>query len=376
MAVAQFADIELTDLEITSERLILRPWRPADAAEVAAIMRTGAMHEFLALPDPYTDTHAAEFVTTIGQAERQRGSGIDCAVVERAGGRLVGSATVRLPWAGRPADIGYWIAPHDRGQGYAAEATARLTRWAHEHGVRRVELHLEVANVASARVALRAGFGYEATQRDALPIGDSYRDVAVFVRTADDSGEPVAPAFAPLPRAGLTDGVVTLREPVPADLDAFAEQEDDELTRLVGFTGAAPPRRAMLRLLTGARLDWLVGQVAPLTIVDVETGTLAGSLRVRLAGPPNVGGLGYAVHPQFRGRGYTARALRLLVPWAFERAEFARLELGAKQDNVASQRAALAAGFAPDGTLARRLRNADGSFSDEVRFALVNPRYR
>jgi RimJ/RimL family protein N-acetyltransferase len=79
------------------------------------------------------------------------------------------------------------------------------------------------------------------------------------------------------------------------------------------------------------------------------------------------------VHPAFRGRGYTARALRLLVPWAFGPGGFARLELGAKTENVASQRAAVAAGFEPDGVRAGRLRNPDGSYSDEVRFALINP---
>ena len=58
---------------------------------------------------------------------------------------------------------------------------------------------------------------------------------------------------------------------------------------------------------------------------------------------------------------------------AFADGGFARLELGAKTANLASRRAALAAGFAPDGVRAARLRNPDGSYSDEVRFALINP---
>jgi RimJ/RimL family protein N-acetyltransferase len=94
---------------------------------------------------------------------------------------------------------------------------------------------------------------------------------------------------------------------------------------------------------------------------------------VRHAGPPQIGGIGYVVHPEFRGRSYTTRALRLLVPWAFDLAGFARLELGAKTGNVASQRAAAAAGFEPDGVRRGRLRNPDGSFDDEVRFALLRP---
>jgi RimJ/RimL family protein N-acetyltransferase len=114
--------------------------------------------------------------------------------------------------------------------------------------------------------------------------------------------------------------------------------------------------------------------VAVFSMVDVATGRVAGSLRLRQAGPPQVGGVGYVVHPQFRGRGYTTRAVRLLVPWAFGAADFARLELGAKVGNESSLRAAASAGFQRDGVRQRRLRNPDGSFSDEVRYALVNPK--
>jgi RimJ/RimL family protein N-acetyltransferase len=111
-------------------------------------------------------------------------------------------------------------------------------------------------------------------------------------------------------------------------------------------------------------------------MVDVATGSFAGELQVRLSGPPQTGSLGYVVHPRFRGRGYTTRALRLVVPWAFEVADLARLQLGAKVGNVASQRAALSAGFRPEGVHEGRLRNADGTFADELGFALVDPRYR
>jgi hypothetical protein len=41
---------------------------------------------------------------------------------------------------------------------------------------------------------------------------------------------------------------------------------------------------------------------------------------------------------------------------------------------VASQRAALAGGFQPDGVRAERLRDPDGTFSDEIRFASLRPR--
>ncbi|MGH8960939.1 MAG: GNAT family N-acetyltransferase [Jatrophihabitantaceae bacterium] len=370
-----FADVELDELVLRGPRLTLRPWRVKDADAVFAIMQDRGMHEFLALPEPYTHEVAMRFVSELGDEGRRDGTGIDCAVAETATGRLVGSAALRLTGQ---RDVGYWVAPDARGHGYAAEATRTLAEWGFAHGLRRVQVLCDVRNLASVRTALAVGFRYEGTVRDLLqrPLDVSaperLSDLAWFGRLATEPGEPVPPTFTPLPAGGLGDGVVSLRAMAPADAPALGET-DDQLTLEWGFTGRAHSTDEVRRAADHAGLDWLVGGVAPFTIVDDESGRAAGSLRVRLAGPPGVGGLGYVVHPDFRGRGYTTRALRLLVPWAFGPGGFARLELGAKAGNVASQRVAEAAGFESDGVRAGRLRNPDGSYSDEVRFCLVNP---
>ena len=84
------------------------------------------------------------------------------------------------------------------------------------------------------------------------------------------------------------------------------------------------------------------------------------------AGPPGVGHVGYGILPEFRGRGFTARTLDLVADWLFTHAGLHRLELGHKAPNAASGGAAVRGGFTVEGTLARRLRNADGSTEDEV----------
>ena len=372
--MGEFAGVELRDLELRGPRLTLRPWRAEDAARVHAIMQDPAMHSFLAVPDPYTEAVAHRYVSELGEEGRSAGTGIGSAV-ETATGRVVGSAALRF---GGPADVGYWIATDARGHAYAAEAVRLLADWAFAHGLDRVELCCDVRNLASARTALSAGFGYEGTARDRLHrcIDDAgtvrVSDLALFARLAGDSGERVAAAFARLPAGGLTDGVLTLREIAPDDAPALAET-DDHLSLATGFTGRARDPVEVRRAADRAGLDWLVGTVAGFAMVDAATGRVAGSIQLRQAGPPDVGGIGYVTHPDFRGRGYTGRALRLLVPWAFGEAGFARLELGAKADNVASQRAALAGGFLPDGVRVARLRNPDGSYADEARYALMNP---
>jgi RimJ/RimL family protein N-acetyltransferase len=369
-------EVQLDGVVLTGARLTLRPWREADADRVHEILQDRRMHEFLALPQPYSHETAIGFVSRFAPTARAEGTALECAVDETATGRVVGSAKLRL---GGDPEIGFWIAPDAQGRGYAAEATTLLAEWGFARGLRRVRLNCDVRNLASARTALAAGFRFAGVSRDGITSGGTdgvppHRgDLARFARLPDDPPGRVAPAFAPLPPGGLTDGVVTLRLTEPADADGFFEQETDPVTVANGFTGRPPAREAVRHMANRAGLDWLVGSAGALTILDAASGGYAGSLRLRRSGPPGVGGIGYAVHPAFRGRGYTARALRLLAGWAFDGGGFARLELGAKVDNVASQRAALAAGFAREGVMRARLRAPDGAYRDEARFCLLSP---
>lgn len=372
-----FNGFELDGVELSGDRLLLRPWSSADAPDVHAIMQDRSMHRFLALPDPYTPEEATTFTTVVGQEGRSDGTGLGCAVVERSTGALVGAAALRL--RGDP-EIGYWIAPAAQGNNYAAEATRLLCAWGFDTlGVPRIRLDCDVANLASVRTALAAGFSFEGVARDGAAgvggDGDGRADLARFGRLRGDRGLPVPTAFPGLPPEGLTDGVVALRPIEPGDTDGLLGC-DDEVTVGWGFTGHGLDRDECRRRAAHGGLDWLVGRSAPMAIVDVRTGQFAGELTLRREGPPQTGGIGYTVRPQFRGRGYTARALRLLVPWAFDVAGFARLGLGAKVANIASRRAAESAGFEHEGITRSYLRNPDGTFSDEVRYSLVNPRYR
>lgn len=375
--MGRFRGVELDDLELTGERLLLRPWRRADAGRLHAIMQDPTMNRFLALPTPYSREDADQWVGRLGDEGRREGTGLGCAVVERASGRLIGSAVIRLN--GDP-EIGYWVAPDARGAGYAGEATRVLSAGGFRLGLPRIQLLCDVRNLASARTAMSAGFRFEGVARDGRlgggigTVPELRADVARFARLADDPPGPIRYAFAPLPRSGLTDGVLRLRTLRASDAAEVAETDDD-LTLRWSFTGAAHSAQESRHMAARAGLDWLTGSVAAFAVCDVASGRLAGLVRLRLPGPPQVGLIGYVVHPAFRGRGYASRAIRLLVPWAFETAGFARLELGAKVDNAASLRAAAAAGFTPDGIRRRRLRNPDGSFSDEQRYELLNPRY-
>ena len=119
--------------------------------------------------------------------------------------------------------------------------------------------------------------------------------------------------------------------------------------------------------------EWRRGRVVRFVIVDAASGEGAGVLMVARMGPPGIGVVGYGIVPEFRGRGFTSRALTLVCDWVFAHTDFKRLELGHKVGNVASGKAAERAGFVAEGRLAGRLPNPDGTRSDEISYSLLRP---
>jgi RimJ/RimL family protein N-acetyltransferase len=360
--------IDLDELELRTERLTLRPWRLADAGELRRFMADTRLSEFLPLPRPYTHADAVEFVTGPAAAGRREGSRLESAVV--AGERLVGAASLRLPVGGAGAEIGYWIACHEWGRGFATEAVHGLAGFAFDNGVRRVRIEADVANTASAAVALRAGFAFEGIARQSHQSQHGPADHALFARLVTDPGTAIRP---PLPLPGeLSDGVVGLRAVRPEDWPTVLA-EADNAEALAGGFGIVLSRDEAIARSARSGLNWLIGRAVELLMVDAATGAGAGTLTLRPSGPPGVWSIGYGVLPAFRGRGFTWRALQLVSGWAFGATGIQRLELGCKVTNLASARSAERGGFVREGIQAGRLANPDGDFSDQIGFARLRP---
>lgn len=363
--------IDLTTLELTGHGLRLRPLSTADAPTIHAGMQDEAMHTFLqGVPSPYTESDALAYVADGGQAGRRAGTGFESAVEEQHTGRMVGAASMRLPAAREVrAEIGYAIYPVTQGKGYAAATARLLAGWASGQGVSSVSIQCSVANLASAKTALNAGFRFEGVARAARAWPGGVADTAHFGRAAGDPDSPIAPSFPPLPEEGLTDGVVQLRPLDARDAAGLLEEMTNPESRRWALVD---PGELTLEWAgadaTARRLDWLVGRMATMAIVNVASGHTAGTMTLRKSGPPGIGGIGYGILPAFRGRAFTARALRLIRGWALTDGGLHRLELGAKRGNVASQKAAVSGGFVHDGIRQERLRNLDGTFCDEVRY--------
>jgi RimJ/RimL family protein N-acetyltransferase len=145
----------------------LRPWTEADAAAIAAacveeeIVRW--MHQ---IPQPYTEADAREFLA--GAAAQWRdGTGGTFAIVEAASGELAGSIAMRVTDPEQAiVEVGYWAAAPARGRGLTTRALKLLSGWLLESvGAERVQLRADVLNLASQRVAEKAGYVREGVLR-------------------------------------------------------------------------------------------------------------------------------------------------------------------------------------------------------------------
>jgi RimJ/RimL family protein N-acetyltransferase len=171
---------------IHSDRLELREYNPDDlglASEVAAAGEGEALP-----PGVPTDPEqlAQWFDNGIHLADRDRG--VHLMMLDRASGRIVGSIGVfHADWQVGSAEIGYGVRRSARSQGYATEALDAVARWLlTEAGIQRAWLTANTDNLASIRVAEKAGFHREGTMRRAGIEDDGLHDLALFSLLNDE----------------------------------------------------------------------------------------------------------------------------------------------------------------------------------------------
>jgi RimJ/RimL family protein N-acetyltransferase len=155
------------DAVLNTSRLTLRPFVEADIEAVQEGAADSSTQKWLPLPRPYTASHARAWCLELAPAVRTAGLGLVRAVESE--GRLVGSIDLkRTDWMSGVTEIGYWTAPGWRRRGVMTEATKALALWVlDDMGFERVELRIATGNVASLRVAARAGFTREGVARSA-----------------------------------------------------------------------------------------------------------------------------------------------------------------------------------------------------------------
>ncbi|WP_438487694.1 GNAT family N-acetyltransferase [Streptomyces sp. S186] len=183
---------------LTTDRLLLRPFEPADAPAVHAACQDPDIPRWTVVPSPYGRDDAEQYVGTVVPDGWRDDTAYTFAVVTRADGTLVGSMGLvrldRLRTVERQAELGYWTVKEQRGKGYTAEAAGAVVRWAfRELGVERMEWLAEAGNAGSWAVARKVGFQREGTLRAKLVHGGIRRDLWIGSLLPSDLPRETAP---------------------------------------------------------------------------------------------------------------------------------------------------------------------------------------
>jgi RimJ/RimL family protein N-acetyltransferase len=174
-------------VEVSAGPLLLRPWRPGDAATVLAALTDPATRVWSNPGGVASIDDARWWVAR--RSDWSSGETAGWAVTDAATGELLGSVNLHSIDRGQgDAEVGYWTVPAARGRGVAPRAVDAAVRWGFATlPVDRVELVHAVENPASGRVAEKAGFSLEGRLRRSYRYGDGVkRDELLWARLADD----------------------------------------------------------------------------------------------------------------------------------------------------------------------------------------------
>jgi len=183
---------------LVTPRLVLRPPRTGDVAEIRRLLR--ANHEHLSpwnpAPPPGEDPSSITEVSKAVLRHRRDwkvGSGFVFMVAEReAPSRLVGKIALSGVMRGAMygAHLGYWMAADVQGRGLATEAIGEVLDFAFgAAGLHRIQAAIMPRNAKSLRVIAKLGFRREGYAERYLQIAGKWEDHVLFAMTREEHGQ-------------------------------------------------------------------------------------------------------------------------------------------------------------------------------------------
>lgn len=175
-------------LTVATPRLNVRPLTVGDAGPVTDIFADPRTQRWLPFPPQFLPVDGLAWCTELAHERRAAGDGDHYGAVRREDGSLIGCLwTQRADWVAGSIEVSYAVAPQARGFGVAAEAVDALAiALLFEHGFERVEVRVAPGNLASRRVAEKAGFSYEGLLRNAGFVHSGRVDVEMWSFVAAD----------------------------------------------------------------------------------------------------------------------------------------------------------------------------------------------
>jgi [ribosomal protein S5]-alanine N-acetyltransferase len=164
----------LHPIEIHGTAVRLRAFRSSDVDRIVeACSDPRTAYWLVSMPRPYQRHNAFSYLESIGELAA-RGAGVAWCIADPRDDRCLGSISLDgFNGYAKRGEIGYWAHPDARGRGVVTEAVRLVTRHAGNSGLARsLMIRCARGNLASRRVAERAGYTKIGVQPTSEPLGD------------------------------------------------------------------------------------------------------------------------------------------------------------------------------------------------------------
>ena len=172
---------------LKTERLILRPMRVSDAADMYDYAKGSEVTTYLLWSPHPSQSYTKDYLKYIEKRYRL-GEFYDWAVVDLESARMIGTCGfTRFDFPHDIGEIGYVLSPAFHGRGFGTEAAARVLRFGFEElGLHRIEVKFMQGNAASLHVAEKLGMSFEGYRRDSMLVKGKYRTIGMSAILAEE----------------------------------------------------------------------------------------------------------------------------------------------------------------------------------------------
>jgi RimJ/RimL family protein N-acetyltransferase len=164
----------LDPIEMPGRGVKLRAFQQSDVDRIVeACSDSRTSYWLISMPRPYRPKNALAYLNATAELAA-RAAGLTWCIADPADDRCLGSISLDgLGGYATRGEIGYWAHPDARGRGIVTEAVRVVTEYAKESGLATsLLIRCASSNMASRRVAERAGYREIGVQPASEPVGD------------------------------------------------------------------------------------------------------------------------------------------------------------------------------------------------------------
>jgi ribosomal-protein-serine acetyltransferase len=182
--------------ELSDGDILIRPFHPTEDVNTMYTAIRESMNELGPwMPWCHANYSIEETAVWLMSRDEAKAKGTDCgfAICDARAGTFLGSVGLnKIDHVNRSANLGYWVRTASTRRGVATIATRLLARWSFDAlGLQRIEIVASVENLASQRVALKAGAQREGVMRRALWLNERAHDAVLTSLIPEDLDEEV-----------------------------------------------------------------------------------------------------------------------------------------------------------------------------------------